>query len=151
MKQSALAVSNFIFIEPMKALSVPDLPVGRWLYEVKFDGYRALAFKSGKETRLVSCNQKAFNYPELLDALKLVPAEHFVIDGEIAALDPKGRSSFQLLQAYEIDKQRPLPVYYAFDLLSLEGADLRKQPLIERRSMAAEAVGGFNGFPDVVV
>jgi bifunctional non-homologous end joining protein LigD len=91
------SLRNFIFIEPMKALSVPDLPVGRrWLYEVKFDGYRALAFKNGKETRLVSRNQKAFNYPELLDTLKLLPAEHFVVDGEIAALDPKGRSSFQL-------------------------------------------------------
>ena len=85
----------------MKALSVQALPVGKWLYEVKLDGYRALAFKSGKATRLVSRNQKAFNYPELLDALKSLRAEHFVIDGEITALDPKGRSSFQLLQAYE--------------------------------------------------
>ena len=123
MKQGVPAGSDFSLIEPMKALSVQDLPVGRWLYEVKFDGYRALAFKNGKETRLVSRNQKAFNYPELLDALKLLPAEHFVIDGEIAALDPKGRSSFQLLQAYEIGKQRPPLVYYAFDLLFLEGAD----------------------------
>jgi bifunctional non-homologous end joining protein LigD len=46
------SLRNFFFIEPMKALSVPDLPAGRWLYEVKFDGYRALAFKKGKETRL---------------------------------------------------------------------------------------------------
>jgi bifunctional non-homologous end joining protein LigD len=121
MKQGVPAGSDFSLIEPMKALSVPDLPAGRWLYEVKFDGYRALAFKNGKETRLVSRNQKAFNYPELLDALKLLPAEHFVIDGEIAALDPKGRSSFQLLQAYEIGEQRPPLVYYVFDLLSLEG------------------------------
>ena len=101
MKQGTLAASNFTFVEPMKALSVQALPVGKWLYEVKLDGYRALAFKSGKATRLVSRNQKAFNYPELLDALKSLRAEHFVIDGEITALDPKGRSSFQLLQAYE--------------------------------------------------
>ena len=59
----------------MKALSVQVLPVGQWLYEVEFDGYRALAFKKGKEIRLVSRNQKTFNYPELLDALKLLPAE----------------------------------------------------------------------------
>jgi bifunctional non-homologous end joining protein LigD len=96
MKQSTPGPS-FSFIEPMKALSVQALPVGRWIYEVKFDGYRALAFKSGNETRLFSRNQKAFNYPELLDALKSLPAVHFVIDGEITALDPKGKSSFQLL------------------------------------------------------
>ena len=62
-----------------------------------------------------------------------MPAERFIIDGEIASLDPKGRSSFQLLQAYEIGEQRPPLVYYAFDLLFLDGSDLRKQPLAERR------------------
>jgi hypothetical protein len=78
MKQGVPAGSDFSLIEPMKALSVPDLPAGRWLYEVKFDGYRALAFKNGKETRLLSRNQKAFNYPELLDALKLLPARNIL-------------------------------------------------------------------------
>ena len=82
----------------MKALPVEKLPEGDWLYEIKFDGYRALAFKDGKDVRLVSRNQKAFDYPQLLDALKLLPAECFILDGEIAALDGKGRSSFQLLQ-----------------------------------------------------
>jgi ATP-dependent DNA ligase len=55
MKQDTLRPSSFSFIEPIKALSVPDLPAGRWLYEVKFAGYRALAFKNRKETRL--CKQ----------------------------------------------------------------------------------------------
>ena len=54
MKQEAAA--NFSFIEPMQALSVKDLPAGGWLYATKFDGYRALAFKAGKEVRLFSCN-----------------------------------------------------------------------------------------------
>jgi bifunctional non-homologous end joining protein LigD len=70
--------------------------------------------------------------------LKRLPAEHCVIDGEITALDPKGRSSFQLLQAYEIGEQRPPLVFYAFDLLSLDGAGLRKQPLVERRKQLAQ-------------
>jgi bifunctional non-homologous end joining protein LigD len=48
------------FIEPMKAFSGPDLPNGNWIYETNFDGYRALAFKSGKKTRLVSRNQKGY-------------------------------------------------------------------------------------------
>jgi bifunctional non-homologous end joining protein LigD len=59
------------------------------------------------------------------------------IDGEITALDEQGRSSFQLLQSYGSSQQTPL-VYYAFDLLSLEGTDLRSRPLIERRNVLAK-------------
>lgn len=90
----------------MKALPVEKLPEGDWLYEIKFDGYRALAFKDGKEVRLISRNSKEFNYPQLLDALKLLPANHVVLDGEIVALDEKGRSSFQLLQMFKSSEQR---------------------------------------------
>jgi bifunctional non-homologous end joining protein LigD len=78
----------------MKALPVDKLPEGDWLYEIKFDGYRAPAFKDGKDVRLVSRNKKAFDYPQLLDALKKLPAQRAILDGEIAALDEKGRSSF---------------------------------------------------------
>jgi bifunctional non-homologous end joining protein LigD len=82
MKQAAAA--NVVFIEPMKALVVRDLPAGDWLYEMEFDGYRALAFKAGKEVRLVSRNQKTFNndYPQLVDALKALPAKEATIDGD---------------------------------------------------------------------
>ena len=90
--------SRFSFIEPMNALPVENLPEGDWLYEIKFDGYRALAFKDGKDVRLISRDKKAFDYPQLLDAIKKLPAERVILDGEIAALDEKGRSSFQLLQ-----------------------------------------------------
>ena len=86
----------------MKALPVEKLPKGDWLYEIKFDGYRALTFKEGKEVRLISRNKKAFDYPELLAALKKLPADHVILDGEIAALDEKGRSSFQLLQSLKV-------------------------------------------------
>jgi bifunctional non-homologous end joining protein LigD len=122
----------------MKALRVRDLQVGNWLYELKFDGYRALAFKAGKEVRLLSRNRMIFNdnYPQLIDALKSLTTENVIIDGEIAALDQHGRSSFQLLQSYGVSKQIPL-VYYAFDLL-LERTDLRSRPLIERRRQLAK-------------
>jgi bifunctional non-homologous end joining protein LigD len=120
----------------MKALPVEKLPDGDWLYEIKFDGYRALAFKDGKDVRLVSRNNKEFNYPQLVDALKSLLAKHVVLDGEIAALDEKGRSSFQLLQIFKSSGGVPL-VYYAFDLLSLEGKDLRDQPLSARRKLLA--------------
>jgi len=82
----------------MKALPVDKLPEGDWLYEIKHDSYRALAFKEGEKVRLVSRNKKAFDYPQLLDALKSFSADRVVLDGEINALDGKGRSSFQLLQ-----------------------------------------------------
>ena len=99
----------------MMALRAPELPVGEWIYEMKFDGYRALAFKAGSEVRLLSRNRTIFNdnYPQLVDSLKALKAKKFTIDGEVAALDQQGRSSFQLLQAYGIRKGVPL-VYYAF-------------------------------------
>jgi bifunctional non-homologous end joining protein LigD len=124
----------------MKALPVEKLPEGEWLYEIKHDGYRALAFKDGKSVRLVSRNNKEFNYPQLLDALKSLPAKHVVLDGEIAALDEKGRSSFQLLQVYKSSEQRVPLVYYVFDLLFLDGKDLRKEPLSARRQMLAKVL-----------
>jgi len=106
-------------------------------YEIKFDGYRALAFKDGKGVRLVSRNQKEFNYPQLLDALKLLPAQEVILDGEIAVLDEKGRSSFQLLQIFKSSGGVPL-LYYVFDLLFLERKDLREQPLSARRKLLAK-------------
>jgi bifunctional non-homologous end joining protein LigD len=123
----------------MMALRVRELPIGDWLYEMKFDGYRALAFKAGDEVCLISRNRKSFNddYPVLIDSLKSLKTKSFTIDGEIAALDENGRSSFQLLQGYGKAKHTPL-VYYAFDLLSLDTADLRSQPLIERRKLLAK-------------
>jgi len=92
----------------MKALPVEKLPDGDYLYEIKFDGYRALAFKDSKDVRLVSRNKKGFDYPQLLDALKKLPADRVILDGEIAALDEKGRSSFQLLQMFKSSGDVPL-------------------------------------------
>ena len=93
----------------MMALRARELPVGNWLYEMKFDGYRALAFKSGSEVRLLSRNRTLFNdnYPRLVDSLKVLKSQSFTLDGEIAALDQQGRSSFQLLQSYGIRKGIP--------------------------------------------
>jgi bifunctional non-homologous end joining protein LigD len=121
----------------MNALPVETLPEGDWLYEVKLDGYRATAFKDGEDVRLVSRNQKDFNYPQLLDALKLLSADRVTLDGEIAALDENGRSSFQLLQVFKRSGGVPL-VYYAFDLLFVDKKDLRKKPLLARRKLLAD-------------
>jgi bifunctional non-homologous end joining protein LigD len=110
----------------MMALRAGDLPVGNWIYELKFDGYRALAFKFEKEVRLVSRNRTNFNndYPQVVDSLRSLTAVKVTIDSEITALDENGKSSFQLLQSYGTGKEIPL-VYHAFDLLFLDGTDLR--------------------------
>ena len=123
------------FIEPMKArLSSAPPTCGDWVYEIKFDGYRAMAFKNGSAVRLFSRNEKDFGgkFPEIVDAVASVKASEAIIDGEIVALDKTGVSSFQLLQSIEIG-ERPPVYYYAFDLLELNGKDLRNLPLMERK------------------
>jgi ATP dependent DNA ligase domain len=87
-----------------------------------------------------SRNQKAFNCPQLLDALKSLPADNAILDGEIVALDEKSRSSFQLLQVFKSSEQRVPLVYYVFDLLFLDGKDIRKEPLSARRKLLAEVL-----------
>jgi bifunctional non-homologous end joining protein LigD len=77
------------------------------------------------------------DYPVLVDSLKSLKTKSFTIDDEITALDENGRSSFQLLQGYGKAKHTPL-VYYAFDLLSLDGADLRSRSLTQRRKLLAK-------------
>jgi bifunctional non-homologous end joining protein LigD len=89
------------FVEPMKAKLVGSMPSGGgWIYEIKFDGYRALALRGGSETRILSRNQKDLvgKFPEVKDSIAALDIQEAIIDGEIVALDEKGRSSFQLLQ-----------------------------------------------------
>jgi bifunctional non-homologous end joining protein LigD len=124
------------FIAPMKATLVSKPPAhGDWLYELKFDGYRALALKSGGNVQLFSSNGKDFTgrFPEIVEGVAALPAQSAILDGEIVALDDEGRSSFQLLQALETGDARPPIAYYVFDLLHHDGADLFKRPLGERR------------------
>ncbi|MEY2465533.1 MAG: bifunctional non-ous end joining protein LigD [Verrucomicrobiota bacterium] len=139
------------FVEPMKASLVETLPKGEdWLYEIKFDGVRALAIKRGKEIELISRNEKSFTtkYHEVTDALKQLPCREAILDGEVAALDQEGRSSFQLLQAHQMPgTERPAIFYYVFDVIQLEGKDLTQVPLLKRKAMAQELV---KNLPDTV-
>jgi bifunctional non-homologous end joining protein LigD len=124
------------FIAPMKATLVAEPPTrGEWLYELKFDGYRVVALKSGQSVRLMSRNEKEFTarYSEITEAVADLNVREAILDGEIVALDREGRPSFQLLQALEIGSARPKLAFYLFDLLRLNGKNLTKRPLIERR------------------
>src|ERR1700731_889025 len=96
------------FVEPMKAKLVDSVPTGDWIYEIKFDGYRAIALRGGIETRILSRNQKDLGskFPEVKDSIAALDVEDSIIDGEIVALDEKGRSSFQLLQGIEMGQEK---------------------------------------------
>src|SRR5436190_5772540 len=101
---------------PLPKESLPDGP--GWLYEIKLDGYRAIAFKTGGKVHLRSRNDNDFTsrYPAITKALAPMPDET-VIDGEIVAVDSEGRPSFNALQNYSGGSL----LYYVFDLLVLSG------------------------------
>ena len=109
------------FVDPMLLLSTDHLPAGdQWSYEIKLDGYRALAIKTGGRVQLRSRNNNDFNkrYPAIVDALADLPDET-VIDGEVVALDEDGKPSFNTLQNYG---SGTAPLYfYIFDLLVIAG------------------------------
>jgi bifunctional non-homologous end joining protein LigD len=121
------------FIEPMLLVRTNRLPEGaNWQYELKLDGYRTIAFKSGGRVCLRSRNNSDFNdkYPAIAKALSAMPDET-VIDGEIVAVDERGHPSFNSLQNYAPGKV-PL-FYYVFDVLVLSGQDMWSQSLLDRR------------------
>src|SRR5215831_12771709 len=135
------------FIEPMLLVRTNKLPEGtNWQYELKLDGYRAIAFKSGGRVHLRSRNNKDFNgrYPAIVEALSAMPDET-VIDGEIVAVDESGRPSFNSLQNYAGGKNRLL--YYVFDVLVLSGQDLLSEALVSRREMLQSSVLSRLGEP----
>jgi bifunctional non-homologous end joining protein LigD len=125
------------FVRPMKATTVTELPEeGDWIYEVKWDGYRALSLKDGDEVRLLSLKEKNLtsDFPEVAAAMRLLAAQTAMVDGEIVAVDAQGRPSFQVLQNRKTLGRGWTVVYYAFDLLNLEGEDLQQLPLHDRKA-----------------
>ena len=127
----------------MVATVVPTLPEGdRWLYEVKLDGYRALIVKDGEKVRLLSRNEKDLTaaYPSVAAAGRRLHAGSAVVDGEIVAVDEHGRPSFQALQHRAAHPGHAI-VFYAFDVLHLDGRDLTGLPLVERRRELPTVLG----------
>jgi bifunctional non-homologous end joining protein LigD len=149
-------------IHPMLASSVakafddPD-----WLFEIKWDGYRAVAFIEDGRVRLVSRNQNDLTaqFSELGSLPQFVNAQRAILDGEIVALDEEGRPSFSLMQQRtgfhpgkrRLARREGVPViYYAFDLLYLDGLDLRRVALEQRKQLLQDRikVGGVIQFSD---
>ncbi|MCU1336331.1 MAG: dependent ligase [Bryobacterales bacterium] len=129
-----------------------ELPMDdKWIYEVKWDGVRALCYIQGGQVRMVSRNGNVIDrqYPELSILPHQVKAQNAIIDGEIAALTERGVPSFELLQrrinvieassVATLARHHPV-VFYAFDLLYCDGRDLRGLPLIERKKLLKEVL-----------
>jgi bifunctional non-homologous end joining protein LigD len=134
------------FIEPMKARLVEKPPAtGDLIYELKFDGIRLIVVKTGKKVSLLSRNENELSgrFPEIVEAVKNLPARECVIDGEVVAVDEEGRSSFQLLQAREMEGRKSPVYFYAFDLLQLDGKSLISLPLEARKSVLKELCAGL--------
>jgi bifunctional non-homologous end joining protein LigD len=123
--------------EPMLATLAEDVPSGPgWLYEVKWDGYRALAYVGGGEVSLTSRrgNDLTERFAVVARTLeRAVRTPDCVLDGEVCALDEEGRSSFSVMQ----QGSGPL-VYYVFDVLEIDGEPVLEQPLAERRKRLAK-------------
>lgn len=132
-------------IQPMLA-SIAEDPFDdpNWLFEIKWDGYRVISFIENGKVRMVSRNQNDLGprYPELRELPKLVHAKSAILDGEVVVLDEHGRPSFSLMQqrtgirahGRQAPTRPDLPIlYYVFDLIYLDGYDLRRVGLDDRK------------------
>ena len=137
-------------IQPMLA-SITEEPFDdpNWLFEIKWDGYRAIAFIENGSARLVSRNQNDLTprYPELGQLPKAFKARNAILDGEVVVLDDQGRPSFSLMQqrtglrghGRQTAPRHDLPIlYYVFDLIYLDGYDLRRVALDDRKRVLRE-------------
>ena len=139
-------------IYPMLA-SIVEKPFDdpNWLFEIKWDGYRAVSFIENGNVRMVSRNQNNLSprYPELQDLPKFVNAKAAILDGEVVVLDEQGRPSFSLMQqrtgirshGRQGAPRRDLPImYFVFDILYLDGYDLRRVNLDDRKRVLREVL-----------
>jgi len=139
-------------IHPMLA-SVTEEPFDdpNWFFEIKWDGYRAVAFLENGAARLISRNQNDLTprYPELKALSNQINAKNAILDGEVVVLDEQGRPSFSLMQqrtgirahGRQTAPNRELPIlYYAFDLLYLDGYNLRQVTLEDRKRVLQEVL-----------
>ena len=127
---------------PQLATLVKLPPAGdEWLHEIKFDGYRIGCHVRGDRVTLTSRNGKDWTaaFPGIVEAARRIKADDVLVDGEIAAVLPDGRTSFQAMQ--QRDGTRADIVYFVFDLLHLDGERVARLPLEERKARLRRLVG----------
>lgn len=130
-------VKSFEPCLPRKAKAPPSGPI--WIYEIKHDGFRILARKDGDQIKLITRNGYDFadRYRLIVDAVASLPVDSCIIDGEAIVVDQSGLSIFDLLRYRQHDHAATL---CAFDLLELDGADVRSRPIEERKQHLAWAL-----------
>ena len=131
---------------PQKALLVATPPTGdRWIHELKLDGFRMGVLISPGDVRIISRNDNDYTgqFPEVAEAARKLSVKQAVLDGEIVVLDKKGISRFQLLQ--QLGESRRGLAYFVFDLLSLDGENLTRLPLEERKKRLKKILGRRTG------
>jgi bifunctional non-homologous end joining protein LigD len=129
------------FIRPQLATLVDEVPLGKeWLHEIKLDGYRILCrIDHGRVTLLTRREQDwTERFKSIAAAAKKLPVNEAFLDGEVVALDEQGRSNFQRLQNFMKGSEASSLIYFAFDLLHLNGRDLRGMPLESRKQLLEE-------------
>jgi bifunctional non-homologous end joining protein LigD len=134
-KPKSATLARVTFIETMDCLPVSTLPDGpEWTYEIKLDGYRLEAVKRAGKVTLYSRRRNVLNekFHYIATALEDLP-DSTVLDGELVAIDSKGRTDFNLLQNFRSAESHIH--YYAFDVLAHKGKDITKLPLEERRAI----------------
>lgn len=147
---SAMAGPMPSSLAPQLCTLVEEVPRGHeWRHEVKFDGYRILAFLNGTRAKTLTRagHDWSAKFPELVEALSRIKAESAILDGELVSLDERGLSHFQGLQASLKKGATDRLVYFVFDLLYLDGMDLRRCTLDERHEILSRLIGrsAFNG------
>ena len=135
------------FVSPQLATLVDKPPPGdEWFHELKFDGYRLLCHMNRGQVRFWTRNQKDWTakFPTLGKAVKALKLGSAILDGEVVALDASGRASFQKLQQ-QINKNAGFGlVFHVFDLIYLDGFNLTRCPLRERKRVLAELFEGLD-------
>ncbi len=136
------------FIAPQLATLVKEPPPGdEWLHELKFDGYRMLCWIDRGKVRFWSRNGKDWTakFPGIAEAMKSLPVTSAIIDGEIVVVDAQGRSSFQKLQRALGKSVNASLVYEVFDLIYLDGFNLTKTPLRQRKLLLKNLCNSLPG------
>jgi bifunctional non-homologous end joining protein LigD len=133
------------FILPAQPMLVARPPSGPgWTHEVKHDGFRLLARKEGERVTLWTRHGTKFTdrFPRIAEAVRGLPVGHLLIDGEAVVLRPDGHSDFEALRTKAGATRAS---YVAFDLLQLDGKDIRKHPIEDRRAELVRIVKGVDG------
>jgi bifunctional non-homologous end joining protein LigD len=136
------------FIPPQLATLVDDPPEGdEWLHEIKFDGYRMLCHLERGQVKFWSRNQKDWSakFPGLAKAVKALPIKSAILDGEVIAMDTKGRASFQKLQQAFGKTGDSGFVFQIFDCIYLDGFNLTKTPLRQRKEVLEQLLSKVDG------